>query len=213
MAIFGPAPDEPSVPLTPLAATAAQVRFVPIDGGAHDLAAEPLSAWMDSHILLGAWMEQPSLSPMCAEMLQWATTSTGTWAARSGGISSTDGVIRQGGMHVAASSEDANTGPETVSWNGDDEADMRFGPGSDEWENGRSRQECVPSGAARGYTDADFYYADDTKRVTGEVSLPYRIDGARSTRDSAKACSSGSPPYRLSTSWITRTSSRPTAIG
>ena len=132
---------------------------------------------MDDHILLGAWMEQPE---SLADVRRDAAMGDNIYWNLGGTIGQDlvdYNVIRQGGMHVSAPSDDANTGAETVSWNGDDEADMILGPGAGELHNGRSERACVPSEAACGYTDADFYYARETKRVTGDVRLPYRIDG------------------------------------
>jgi hypothetical protein len=187
VAILGPASSEPVARLATLAATPAGVRFVPIDGGPRYFARiSPLSAWMDGHILLGAWMEQPE---SLADVRRDAAMGDNIYWSLGGTIGQDRveyNVIRQGGMHVSAPSEDADTGPETVSWDGDDEADMRFGPGTGEWDNGDSEPKCVPSGAACGYTDADFYYADNRKRVAGDRRLPYRIDGRAIQQGSGK---------------------------
>ena len=161
-----------SKPLGPLAASRAQLRFEPIDGGPHYFAGRSLkSAWMDAHILLGAWLEQPQ---SLADVTRDAAMGENIYWNLSGG--SVDyNVIREGGMHVSAPSEDANTGSETVSWNGDDEPDMNLGPGqgavrvSGAWPN--LSESC--SGGACGYTDVGWYYDDDVQNVSGGATLPY----------------------------------------
>jgi hypothetical protein len=133
------------------AQTTGNVTYQPIDGGstyfAHLGAA---SAWMDGHILAGAWLEQPQ-----------SATEVGYSAAMGDNIywnlsgSSVDyNLIRAGGMHISAPSHDANSGSETVMYDGHDEDDMNFGPGVNAWnDNGTYNQSaCVPSGSQCGYT-------------------------------------------------------------
>jgi hypothetical protein len=161
------------VPLGPLAATRGQLRFVPIDGGPHYFADKSSkSAWMDQHILLGAWEEQPQ---SLADVRRDAAMGENIYWNLSGG--SVDyNIIREGGMHISAPSEDSNTGSETVSWNGDDEPDMNLGPG-----NGRLRvvasapNRCV--GGPCGYTDVRWFYANDLTNVSGKATLSYTPDG------------------------------------
>jgi hypothetical protein len=160
-------------PPGPVAATREGIRLVPLDGGAHYFAnLSPRSAWMDKHILLGAWLEQPQ---SLRDVQRDAAMGDNIYWNLPGGSVNYD-VIREGGMHVSAPSEDAQTGSETVSWEGDDEADMNLGPGWHSWDN-KATSSCMPSGSQCGYTDADFYFSDNTKNVTGNTSLPYPIDG------------------------------------
>jgi hypothetical protein len=162
--------------LGPLAAARAQLRFKPIDGGPHYFAdRSPKSAWMDTRILLGAWLEQPeSLTDVRRDS---AMGDNIYWNLSGGSVEYN--VIREGGMHVSAPSADANTGSETVSWNGDDEPDMNLGPGdgpvriTGAWPN--LSETCA--GAGCGYTDADWYYSDNASNVSGDTSLPYKPDG------------------------------------
>jgi hypothetical protein len=165
-----------SVPLGPLAVARDQLRFVPVDGGPHYFASQsPKSAWMDGHILLGAWEEQPQ---SLADVRSDAAMGDNIYWNLSGG--SVDyNIVREGGMHISAPSEDANTGSETVSWNGDDEPDMNLGPGygsvrvTGAWPN--LSASCVDR--ACGYTDVAWYRSDDAANVSGDATLPYKPDG------------------------------------
>ena len=163
------------VALGPLAATRDQLRFVPVDGGAHYFADQsPNSAWMDAHVLLGAWEEQPqSLADVRRDV---AMGNNIYWNLSGGSVDYN--VIRKGGMHISAPSQDANTGSETVSWNGDDEPDMNLGPGYGVLRiTGPPNPSESCSHGPCGYTDAAFYGSGDATNVQGDTSLPYKLDG------------------------------------
>ena len=159
---------------TPLATSRAQLRFVAIDGGPHYFATKsPLSAWMDGRILLGAWDEQPqSLTDVRRDV---AMGDNIYWDLSGGSVDYN--VIRQGGMHISAPSEDSNTGSETVSWNGDDEPDMRLGPGSAGERITDSSEACTTGGTQCGYTDVKWYDGGDAANISGGARLPYTPDG------------------------------------
>ena len=159
------------------------VTFKPIDGGVRYFERlNPRSAWMDHHILLGAWLEQPlndvevGYAAALGENIYW------NLAGRVGHPSNNRAdydVIRAHGMHVSAPDRTAKSGSETVMYDGSDESDMNFGPGSNGWRPGAvsNRTACVPTGSACGYTVDSFYYSGSPKPVTGPTTTPYPIDG------------------------------------
>jgi hypothetical protein len=166
------------------AAVGAPVSSVAIDGGSGYFAAlSPQSAWLDSHILLGSWEEQPQnvtevgYDRAAGENLYW--NLGGTPGNPSNAVADYD-VIRAGGMRVSAPSGDAASGSETVMWDGSDESDMNFGAGSSVWrDNGTyNTSACSPSGSACGFTAAGFYYTGDGSSVlpAGD-STGYPVDG------------------------------------
>jgi hypothetical protein len=149
-----------------------------IDGGPRYFAGlSQASAWMDSHVLLGAWLELPQTSTEVG--YDTAMGNNIYWnLAGSPGSSRVDyNVIRAGGMHVSAPDTSPNTGSETVMWDGSDEADMDYGPGTNGWDPTSTiynQSACIPSGSQCGYTAADFYYSG---QPASYGSTGYPIDG------------------------------------
>jgi hypothetical protein len=130
------------------------------------------SAWLNNQILVGGWEEQPQNS---TEVGYDVAMGNNIYWNLSGGSVDYD-VIRAGGMHIFAPSSNSNTGSETVGWQGTDEPDLNFGPGSNGWlNNGTYNQTaCVPSGSQCGYTVAKFFY---TGVPSSDGSPGYPIDG------------------------------------
>jgi hypothetical protein len=161
----------------------AGVTFRPIDGGVgYFEKLDPGSAWMDRHILLGAWLEQPlndtevGWDVALGENIYW------NLAGKVGDPSNNRAdynVVRAHGMHVSAPDHTANSGSETVMYDGSDESDMNFGAGSNGWRPGAvsNRTACVPAGSACGYSVQSFYYSGSPKPVSGPKTTPYPIDG------------------------------------
>jgi hypothetical protein len=127
------------------------VKLQQIDGGpgyfAHFGAA---SAWMDDHILVGGWLEQPQSANDVSSSV--AMGDNFYWNLSDGSVDYD--VIRAGGMHLSAPSRDATSGSESVMYDGNDEDDMNFGPGSNGWiDDGIYNQTaCIPTGSQCGYT-------------------------------------------------------------
>jgi hypothetical protein len=125
------------------------------------------SAWMDKHILLGAWEEQPLTSTevrydvAMGNNIYWNLAGDPLDTKDCGGSPCrvNYNVIRADGMHVSASDTTSQSGSETVAYEGTDEADMNFGPGSNGWNPNGSYDpsSCIPSGSACGYTVAKFF--------------------------------------------------------
>ncbi len=177
-----PQPDSP--PGTdPVARVASDITRRPIDGGpTYFSARSPRSSWMDQHILIGAWLEQPMdltevrYDRAMGENMYW------NLAGRPGDGRADYNVIRAGGMHVSAPDATAESGSETVAYDGTDESDMNYGPGwagfyhppgRDYWNS----DDCVPSGSKCGYTATRFYYDGDRTGVDPrQVSPGYPTD-------------------------------------
>jgi hypothetical protein len=163
---------------TPPTRIGSTVSLAPIDGGASYFARRnPRAAWLDDHILLGAWLEQPqnlaevSYDTAMGENIYWNLAGTP-------GKDRVDyNVIRAGGMHVSAPDTTSHSGSETVAYEGFDEADLDFGPGTQGWNrHGTSynQGDCVPSGSRCGYTVSRFEY---TGRPNGLGSPGYPLRG------------------------------------
>jgi hypothetical protein len=140
-----------------------------IDGGPHYYAhIDPASAWMDQHIMVGAWMEQPLSSTevrydvAMGNNIYWNLAASPLDTKDCGGSPCrvNFNVIRATGMHASAPDFTGRSGPETVAYEGADEPDMDFGPGFHGWNpNGNNDQSsCIPSGSQCGYTVARFFY-------------------------------------------------------
>jgi hypothetical protein len=155
-----------STPALPRGVTSASalphgVTLRQIDGGPHYFAhISARSAWMDQHILLGAWLEQPQSATevrydrATGDNIYWNLAGSPTDPAN---YRVNYNIIRRGGMHVSAPDTTAESGSETVSYDGGDESDMVYGPGWDEW----NKKTCVPpqnQGGQCGYTVARWYY-------------------------------------------------------
>ena len=163
------------------------VSLQQIDGGSSYFAdISSKSAWLDSVIPVGGWMEQPQNATQVGydsamgNNFYW---SLGGTPGSSQNPVADYNVIRcpsnpssstvcAGGMHIQAPSEDANTGAETVGWQGYDEADGDFGAGSGPWNTSSG---CT-SGPC-GYTVANFYFSGNATNVSGDTTLPYTLDG------------------------------------
>jgi hypothetical protein len=153
------------------------VRLVPIDGGAHYFANKSTnSAWMDNHILLGAWLEQPLTLEDVRNDARMGDNIYWNLAGTAGHDRVDFNVIRHGGMHASAPGKTANSGSETVMYDGTDEADMNFGPGRNRWlNNGTYNQSaCVPANSQCGYTATGFYYRG---QPASDAQPGYPIDG------------------------------------
>ena len=166
------------------------VTFTPIDGGSNYFAAKSTaSAWLDSHVLLGGWMEQPQSLTEVGDAVAMGENLYWSLAGQPGQNVVDYNVIRQGGMHVQAISSDLNTGSETVGWQGSDETDLDFGPGSGVYNNttslGTQGGSCATSTSC-GYSAASFFYKGTLTGVTGNTSLFYPIDGRESSQGFSK---------------------------
>ena len=160
-------------------ARASHVTLTPIDGGSNYFAKlSPKSAWLDSHVLLGAWLEQPQSATEVGHDAAMGENIYWSLGARPGVSGTVDyNVIRAGGMHIEAPSEDAKTGSETVGFHGSDEADLVYGPGSNGWRNDATyNPSACAASAPCGYTAARFYFSGSRAGVTGGP-LPYTVDG------------------------------------
>ena len=141
-----------------------------IDGGPHYYAhIAPGSAWMDQHIMVGAWLEQPLTATdvgydvAMANNIYWNLAGNPLDTKDCGGVQPCRvnfNVIRAADMHASAPDVTARSGSETVAYEGTDEPDLNFGPGSGGW-NPRgtyNQSSCIPSGSRCGYTVAKFFY-------------------------------------------------------
>ena len=154
----------------------AGVSLRQIDGGTDYFAQiNPRSAWMDQHILLGAWFEQPlnatevGYDRATGDNIYWNLAGSPVPTAACGGspCRADYNVIRRGGMHVSAPDTTANSGSETVSYEGSDESDMQYGPGWVEWNKKYNDavggwNSCIPPQVNHGqcgYTVARWYYS------------------------------------------------------
>lgn len=147
-----------------------RVTLRQIDGGlSYYSHISPRSAWMDSHILLGAWQEQPltaadvRIDVDLGNNIYWNLAGDPLDTKDCGGVQPCRvnyNVIRAAGMHAAAPDVTSASGSETVAYQGTDEPDMNFGPGASGWNpNGPyDPSSCMPSGSACGYTVARFFY-------------------------------------------------------
>jgi hypothetical protein len=133
-----------------------------IDGGsAYFASLNPSSAWMDRHILLGAWLEEPQSAVEVGYDAAMGDNIYWNLAATPGPDRADYNVIRAGGMHVSAPDTTANSGSETVAYEGSDEADMDYGPGWSGWDAATKTYNtaaCEPAGSRCGYTVARFFY-------------------------------------------------------
>ena len=154
-----------------------------LDGGPHYYAHIARgSAWMDQHIMLGAWMEQP----LSAAEVRYdvAMGNNIYWNLAGSPLDTKDcggrpcrvnyNVIRAVGMHASAPDVTRRSGSETVAYEGADEPDMDFGPGYRGWNpNGANDPSaCIPSGSRCGYTVARYFY---TGRPASYGSTGYPI--------------------------------------
>ena len=136
------------------------IQLKAIDGGHNYFARKnPRSAWMDRHILLGAWLEQPQVPSDVVDDSRMGNNIYWNLAATPGPERADYNVIRAGGMHVSAPDTDQWSGSETISLEGHDESDMNFGPGWNRFSgSGSTISSCVPAGQPCGYTrDSQFY--------------------------------------------------------
>jgi hypothetical protein len=149
-----------------------------IDGGPHYYARiNSASAWMDRHILLGGWDEQP----LTTQDVRYdvAMGNNIYWGLAGNPLDTVDcgapcrvnfNVIRDNGMHASAPDTTSKSGSETVAHEGTDEADLNYGPGWGRW-NGTS---CIPANSyACGWTVARYFY---TGRPSTPGLLHYPID-------------------------------------
>lgn len=143
-----------------------RVTLRQIDGGPHYYAhIDPASAWMDQHVMVGGWLEQP-LTPTdvgydvtMGNNIYWNLAANPLDTRDCGGSQPCRvnfNVIRAAGMHASAPDVTSASGAETVAYEGTDEPDMSFGPGSSGWNRQSS---CIPAGSRCGYTVANFFYS------------------------------------------------------
>jgi hypothetical protein len=157
------------------------VTFKTVDGGPNFFANKSShSAWMDGHILLGAWMEQPlnakqvGYDAAMGENIYW---NLGGNPKDPSNLRADYNVIRAGGMHVSAPDMTANSGSETLAYDGSDESDMNYGPGTNSWNPNSTTYNdtaCIPSGSQCGYTATNFFYSG---KPSGYGSPGYSING------------------------------------
>jgi hypothetical protein len=155
---------QPVATLSPSNGLPPGVTLRQIDGGPHYYEhIDPASAWMDQHILIGAWLEQPLTATevhydvAMGDNIYWNLAGNPLDTKDCGGIQPCRvnfNIIRAAGMHASAPDVTSKSGAETVAYEGTDEPDLNYGPGASGW-NGRS---CVPSGSECGYTVAKFFY-------------------------------------------------------
>jgi hypothetical protein len=142
-----------------------------IDGGPHYFATKtPNSAWMDQHILIGGWLEQPlSVNDVREDVamgnnIYWNLAGNPLDYKDCGGTAPCRvnfDVIRANGMHASAPDVTSESGSETVSFEGTDEPDINFGPGWNGWnpDGPYTPASCIPHGSQCGFTVAKFFYA------------------------------------------------------
>jgi hypothetical protein len=151
-----------------------------IDGGPNYYAQiDQKSAWMDRHIMVGAWLEQPLTATEVRydvamdNNIYWNLAGSPS-AKNCGGPCRADyNVIRAAGMHAAAPDVTSNSGSETVAYAGIDEPDLAFGPGFNGWTRGGpyNTSSCKPSGSRCGYTVARFFYTGQPAKY-GSTGYP-----------------------------------------
>jgi hypothetical protein len=176
-----------SGPLAASQASASARSVVPrqIDGGPHYYAMiSPHSTWMDQHILLGGWDEMPTSAADVAydramgNNIYWSLAGEPA-AAGCAYLCRVDyGAIRVGGMHVVAPDITAESGSETVGYQGNDESDLKYGPGSDGWNRASSQQTssaCIPSGSQCGFSVAKDFYTSKPPAYGDAAQLPRRL--------------------------------------
>src|SRR5215469_2872936 len=149
----------------------AGVTLRQIDGGPHYYARiDPASAWMDQHIMVGAWEEQPITAAevgydvAMGNNIYWNLAGNPLDIKDCGGVQPCRvnfNVIRAAGMHVSAPDVTSASGSETVAYEGSDEADLNFGPGFNGWNpsGAYNPNSCIPAGSRCGYTVANFFYS------------------------------------------------------
>ena len=142
-----------------------------IDGGPHYYGhIDPGSAWMDQHIMVGAWLEQPltatevSYDVAIGNNIYWNLAGNPLDIRDCGGSQPCRvnfAVIRAAGMHASSPDVTSESGSETVAYEGTDEPDMSFGHGSNGWnpQGPYNETSCIPSGSQCGYTVANFFYS------------------------------------------------------
>jgi hypothetical protein len=127
----------------------------------------PGSAWMDKHILLGAWEEQPldledvKMDVKMGNNIYWSLAGNPLSNACGGPCRANYNIIREGGMHASAPDVTSKSGSETVAYEGWDEADEDYGPGSNGWNKASTvfnETACVPANSPCGYTVAKYFY-------------------------------------------------------
>jgi hypothetical protein len=154
-----------------------------IDGGPNYFAQiNPKSSWLDQHMLLGGWLEDPTTATdvqydvAMGNNIYWnlAGKPAGTTACTGSDCRVNYNVIRAAGMHVVAPDITAESGSETVAYAGSDEADLDYGAGSNGW-NSKSQSQtmsaCIPSGSACGFTVAKHFYTTKPPEY-GDVAQP-----------------------------------------
>jgi hypothetical protein len=170
-AAAGPARSAAIAPDTSAGAVAVThgVTLRQIDGGPDYFATiDAGSTWMDKHILLGAWEEQPLTyaevrdDVAMGNNIYWNLAANPLDTKDCGGVPCRVNydVIRADGMHAAAPDTTSQSGSETVAYEGTDEADMNFDPGRAGWNpaGAYNTTSCIPNGSACGYTVARFFY-------------------------------------------------------
>ena len=156
-----------------------------VDGGPHYYAMiSPHSTWMDQHILLGGWDEMPTSAADVAydramgNNIYWSLAGEPAAAGCEYLCRVDYDVIRAGGMHVVAPDTTAESGSETVGYQGNDQPDLKYGPGSDGWNRASSQQSsgaCIPSGAQCGFSVAKYFYTNRPAEYGGTGQLPERL--------------------------------------
>jgi hypothetical protein len=123
---------------------------------------------MDGHILLGSWLEEPldatevAYDRAAGENIYWNLAGFGHTCNGAPCVASYK-IIRNAGMHVSAPGITPDSGPESVAYEGTDEADMNFGPGWGAWNKADDR--CDSVGSKCGYSVARWFYTGQPASV------------------------------------------------
>lgn len=143
----------------------------------------PGSAWMDRHMMVGAWLEQPlsatevGYDVAMGNNIYWNLAGDPLDTKDCGGFQPCRvnfNVIRVAGMHASAPDVTSRSGAETVAFAGTDEPDLNYGPGSSSWnpKGPYSQAACIPDGSKCGFTVAGFFY---TGQPAHYGPLPYPV--------------------------------------
>ena len=108
-----------------------RVTLRQIDGGPQYFAhLDPAAAWMDSHMLLGSWYEEPRSAADVGYDVAMGNNIYWDLAGEANNPTDRVGydVIRAAGMHACVPDRGSQTGSESLCSFGYDELDMKFGP-------------------------------------------------------------------------------------
>ncbi len=178
-----PSSSQPTSSSSPAESLPAGVTLQKIDGGPGYFASlSPRSAWMDQHILLGGWLEQPlngtevGYDASMSDNIYWNLAASPADTSCGEPCRADYNVIRAGGMHASAPDVTSNSGSETVAYDGTDESDMNFGPGwngySNPSDNVWNTDACTPANSRCGFTATRLFYNGDRTGVSSTTAAP-----------------------------------------